>query len=52
MQITEFKLKWDESEEYVIFQEIDEEGRIILEFALDAPRYAKLYYALKDWFND
>lgn len=49
---TEFKLSWDETEEYVIFKEIDEDGKVILEFALDYPRYAKLYYALKEWYGD
>ncbi len=49
---SDWKLKWDENEEYVIFNEIDEESKVITEFALDSPRYAKLYYALKDWFQD
>lgn len=47
-----WKLNWDDSEDYVIFREIREDGAIIMEFSLDAPRYAKLYYALKDWFMD
>lgn len=50
--MSEWKLSWDEDEEYVHFKEIDSEGKILMEFALDPPRYAKLYYALKDWYQD
>ncbi len=48
----QWKLKWDETDTYVLFKEVDEQGRVHMEFALEVPRYAKLYYALKDWFQD
>lgn len=52
MKDTEWTLSWSEDREYIHFKEIDKEGKIILEFALQPPRHAKLYYALKDWFMD
>lgn len=52
---TEWKLVWNDSpgfDEYVIFREVRPDGGIIKEFALQSPSYAKLYYALMDWFGD
>ncbi len=49
---TKWKLMWDDSEEYIIFKEIDNEDNVITEFSLNPPRHGRLYYALKDWFGD
>jgi hypothetical protein len=52
---TEWKLVLNDSpgfDEYVIFREVGSDGKIIKEFALQSPSYAKLYYALMDWFGD
>lgn len=48
----EWDLSWDDSEEYVIFKLINQKEEVLKEFSLQAPDYAKLYYALKDWFMD
>lgn len=55
--MSEWKLMWNDSpgfEDHIIFREIDEgnNNAVITEFSLTPPRHAKLYYALKDWFND
>ena len=49
--MSEWKLAWNETEDRVIFREI-EEDKVITEFALAPPSHAKLYYALKDWYGD
>lgn len=49
--MSEWKLDWTEDEKYIHFKEM-EGDKVILEFALDPPRHAKLYYALQAWFMD
>lgn len=51
---SDWKLTWLDPVECdrVHFRDISEDGKVLMEFSLEAPRYAKLYYALKDWFGD
>lgn len=49
----EFKVEWlDEYNTIVRIAGSDEEGKIVWETAMQAPNYAKLYYALQEWFGD
>lgn len=49
----EFKVEWlDDDESLVKITGTNEQGQIVWETAMHAPDYAKLYYALKEWFND
>lgn len=38
--------------DYIHFKQIDENGLVLMEFALKYPDHGKLYYALADWFGD
>ncbi len=50
---TNWHLQWDDKEEYIIAQEIDEDTKeLIKTIEFCPPSHANLYYALKDWFGD
>lgn len=48
----EWKLRFNKDETAVIFNQINEHGVVVMEFGLQPPDHAELYYALKDWFGD
>jgi len=48
---TKWNLKWDLSGNYVIFNELDEEGKSIKDFALKPSSLSELHHALRDWFG-
>jgi len=48
----DWDLSWNQDETMVIFKLINKNEEAIKEFSLGAPDYARLYYALKDWFGD